>query len=295
MAKIAVELEQALAERRRRGSPGQVLERVLASGPGWHVSDVVCTSGPRDRAFEEQHGDVSIAVVASGSFQYRASARNGGRPCELMSPGSLLLGSAGRYFECSHEHGSGDRCIAFRYSPEYFEGIVADVGRYPAEFELLRLPALTETAALIAQAYGGIIGRSAAWEELSVKLAVAAIELANEMYSRVAPQPRAIARVSQVVRTIERRLEEKLSLNDLASEADLSPYHFLRAFESVTGVTPHQYILRARLREAAVQLKDSPEKIVDIAMNCGFGDVSNFNRNFRAEFGASPREWRRAG
>jgi AraC family transcriptional regulator len=69
-------------------------------------------------------------------------------------------------------------------------------------------------------------------------------------------------------------------------------YHFLRTFERLTGVTPHQYLVRARLREAAIRLSAGPDRILDIALDCGFGDVSNFNRAFRAEFGVNPRAYR---
>jgi AraC-like DNA-binding protein len=58
------------------------------------------------------------------------------------------------------------------------------------------------------------------------------------------------------------------------------------------STTPHQYVVRARLRLSAQRLADAPGKIVDIALDCGFEDVSNFNRAFRAEFGESPRAYR---
>jgi AraC-like DNA-binding protein len=51
-------------------------------------------------------------------------------------------------------------------------------------------------------------------------------------------------------------------------------------------------MLRTRLRQAAVQLTVDNAKIVDVAFEAGFGDVSNFNRAFRAEFGASPTAYR---
>jgi len=83
-----------------------------------------------------------------------------------------------------------------------------------------------------------------------------------------------------------------LGLGSLAREAGLSPYHFLRTFERLTGITPHQYVRRARLRDAASRLAAEREKVLDIALDCGFGDVSNFNRAFRSEFGVSPLAFR---
>jgi AraC family transcriptional regulator len=82
LAKIAVKLEQALAQRAVNGALGHLATQVLAQGDGWVVADVVCTSGPQDRPFEERHSQVCIAMVAAGSFQYRSAA---GR--ELMTPG----------------------------------------------------------------------------------------------------------------------------------------------------------------------------------------------------------------
>ena len=63
-------------------------------------------------------------------------------------------------------------------------------------------------------------------------------------------------------------------------------------FEKLTGVTPHQYLRRARLRTAAALLMNGSAKVLDVALDAGFGDVSNFNHAFRAEFGVSPRAYR---
>jgi AraC-like DNA-binding protein len=91
---------------------------------------------------------------------------------------------------------------------------------------------------------------------------------------------------------IEGNQHRQLSLGDLARAAGLSSYHFLRIFQQVTGVTPHQYVRRMRLRNAAARLASQKEKVLDISLDCGFGDVSNFNRAFRTEFGVSPRTYR---
>src|SRR6266568_3308792 len=105
-------------------------------------------------------------------------------------------------------------------------------------------------------------------------------------------QPSAVARVTRAVRMIEESRESELTVGRLAHEARLSPYHFLRIFVQLTCVTPHQYVRRARLRDAAMRLGAERVKVSDIALDCGFGDVSNFNRAFRREFGLSPQEFR---
>jgi AraC family transcriptional regulator len=238
LAKIAVELECALAQRAESGLPGSTTTRTLAIGEGWTVEDVTCTSGPRDRVFEEQH--------------------------------------------CT-----GDRCISFGYTPAYFEKLAEADPNLPA----LRIPPIRALSPLVARAFAGLAGaKRVEWEELSIQLAAQTLQLATAQTP--APPAGALARVTRIVRLIEQDPSADHRLASLASDARLSLYHFIRTFERITGVTPHQYILRARLREAALRLAE-PTRILDIALDSGFGDLSNFNRTFRTEFGVSPRTFRK--
>jgi AraC family transcriptional regulator len=292
LAKIAVDLERALERRLEHGAPGRMASRILARGEGWGVADVLCTSGPRDRSFEERHTTHSIAIVLAGSFQYRSSLGHA-----LMTPGSLMLGNPGQSFECGHEHAEGDRCVAFWFTPEYFEPLAVDAGargRTP-DFTVGRVPPLRPFSALVADAGAAITGRcDLSWEEFAVRLITHAVRLASgARHDSIEAPSNAVSRVTRTIRAIERHPDETLTLARLAREAGLSPYHFLRTFERLTGVTPHQYILRTRLRQAAMRLALEPGRILDIAFEAGFGDVSNFNRTFRAEFGVSPRAYRK--
>jgi AraC family transcriptional regulator len=294
LAKIAVELDRALARRAAEGTRGHAAPRILARGDGWTVADVVCTSGPEDRSFEEQHTHYAIAIVVAGTFQYRSSLGGG-----VMTPGGLMLGNPGQCYECGHQHGRGDRCVSFWYAPDYFERLARDWGGRGAGlgFRVPRLPPLRVFSPLIARAADGALDSDGvAWEEIGVALAARAAgpgTAADGADDRGLPA-NAVARVTQTVRLIERHPDARLSLGRLARDARLSPYHFLRTFERLTGVTPHQFILRARLREAALRLVNETGSVLDLAFDCGFGDVSNFNRAFRAEFGVSPRVYRRA-
>lgn len=93
---------------------------------------------------------------------------------------------------------------------------------------------------------------------------------------------------------IESRLHEAVDLERAAGELGLSPFHFLRLFSGVLGVTPHQYLVRARLRRAARLLADPQRPITDVALEVGFADLSNFIRTFRRAAGVSPSAFRRA-
>jgi AraC family transcriptional regulator len=290
LAKIADAVQQALAARRAAGAAGGTIGRTLASGEGWTVSDVICSAGPDDRRFEERHATFAIAVVLAGTFQYRAAP---GR--ELLTPGSLMLGTAGWCFECGHDHGAGDRCVSFSYATPQFERLAFDAGiRGRADFASVRLPPLRALAPFVARTAAGALGASdVAWAELSVELAARTLQIAKGLPTRGGAAPRgAVARVSRTVRVIERHPEAPFTLAALARDARLSPYHFLRTFQQVAGTTPHQYLLRARLRAAAARVAAGDQSILDAALDAGFGDVSNFNRMFRAEFGASPRRFR---
>jgi AraC-like DNA-binding protein len=293
LAKIADDVAQAVDRRRTQGGAGRVDARILASGPGWSAADVVCSCGPEDRPYDEQHDKVAIAIVTAGTFQYRGSGSNGR---EMMTPGSLLLGSPGQCFECGHEHGVGDRCLSFQFTPEYFEAITAGAGsrRGRRTFRSLRLPPVRTLSPVIADACSALAGSTdVAWEELGIRLAARAVQVDGDVEpDRTAISPAAVARVTRSVRMIEARPATDLTLVRLAREARLSPFHFLRVFERVSGATPHQYLLRARLRAAAARLVAEPARIVDVALDAGFGDVSNFNRAFRAEFGVSPTVYR---
>src|ERR1700756_1383033 len=100
-AKIAVELKEAVAQRAACGHASEPMRsRSLAGRAGWTVEDLICTCGPRDRVFEEQHSRFSVALVLAGTFQYRAPGK--AWTGQVMQPGSVLLGNPGQAFECSH-------------------------------------------------------------------------------------------------------------------------------------------------------------------------------------------------
>jgi len=258
----------------------------LAAGPGWSVSDILCTSGPQDRPFEERHGSISVAAVVSGTFQYRTAE---GRA--TLVPGALMLGNAGACFECGHEHGVGDRCLSFHFEPDWFAEIVSSIrGARRIGFSVPRIPPSEALAPLVAAAEAAGQDRLEL-EEIGVRMAGAAV-LSQEGASVAPASARDRRRVTEAVRLIEAEPDEPITLTGLARAVAMSPYHFLRTFSAVVGLTPHQFILGQRLRRAAARLRRTDDPIADIAFDSGFGDLSTFNRRFRRIMGVTPSAWR---
>lgn len=279
-------LSLALARKRLNGARGDIADVTVASGKGWRVHDIVCTCGPGDHDAEELTSANSVALVLSGTFIVRD--RHG---TSLLSEGSYFLASAGHCFACSHRHGEGDRCLSFRFEPDLFERIAHDAGGKP-EFAHNRLAPVRPLAPLTARARHAM-AQPESLEEVAVELAGTAIGLAGRERSASAPSPHH-GRMSEVLRYMAAHAAARHTIAALAGMAKLSPYHFLRSFKAVTGVTPHQWLLRARLRDAAGKLAATKAPVTNIALDVGFEDLSNFTRSFHAEFGASPRQYRLA-
>ncbi len=89
------------------------------------------------------------------------------------------------------------------------------------------------------------------------------------------------------------RLEGGLSLERMAREVSLSPYHFARIFKASMGESPGKYFLHLRLEHAKGLLLQNPEtKIALVAQQCGFTDQAYLARHFRRRFGISPTQLR---
>ncbi|HTZ80562.1 MAG TPA: AraC family transcriptional regulator [Stellaceae bacterium] len=101
------------------------------------------------------------------------------------------------------------------------------------------------------------------------------------------------ARLRRVRDLVEARLGEDLSLETLAAEADLSPWHFLRLFRRETGATPHLYLLQRRLARARALL-EAGEQPAAVAAATGFTDQSHLTHRFRRAYGVTPARFRRA-
>ncbi|MCR9163643.1 MAG: GyrI-like domain-containing protein [Nannocystaceae bacterium] len=102
-----------------------------------------------------------------------------------------------------------------------------------------------------------------------------------------------VQRINRVVDYVEAHLLEPLPLEQLASVAHFSPFHFHRVFRAMIGETPQQFVQRLRLERAALELRRRPDQpVTEIALESGFASPATFARAFRSAFGVSATQWR---
>jgi AraC-like DNA-binding protein len=252
------------------------------------VSDFRCSAGPDDQPFAELHCRHSISYVRKGSFGLRTL----GKSFELVA-GSILIGHPGDEYICTHDHHAcGDECLSFFLAPE----LVETIGDRAEAWRSGSIPPLPELMVL------GELGQAAAdgcsdigLDEVGHAFAARFVEIVS---GRMQQPTRAVARdrrrAVEAALWIDAHSHLAINLERAATRAGLSPFHFLRLFSSVLGLTPHQYLVRSRLRHAARLLADDERTVTDIAFDVGFGDLSNFVRTFHRAAGVSPRGFRQA-
>ncbi|MDO8979373.1 MAG: AraC family transcriptional regulator [Afipia sp.] len=262
--------------------------RTLLQSPTLSVINYRCTMGPDDVPFLEQHARHSLSYVRSGSFAYNTR----GRSHELVA-GSVMVGHAGDEYSCSHDHHAcGDECLSFQLSPS----LADDMGLRKDALRIACVPPTPELMVYgeLAQATGhgdSDIGI----DEAAILFVSRFIETTSRKTQKVTPATaRDRRRAVESALWMDANADQAVDLESTAKAAGVSPFHFLRLFSNVLGVTPHQYLVRARLRHAARLLADDARSITSIAFDVGFGDLSNFVRTFHRAAGVSPRRFRDA-
>lgn len=251
------------------------------------VSDFRCTAVSGDKPFVEQYGCHSVSYVRKGSF----GCQTRGKSFELVA-GSILVGHPGDEYVCTHDHVCGDECLSFFLTPELVEtiGDRTEVWRIGAAPPLPELMVLGELAQAVADGRSDI-GLDEVGQLFASRFAEV---MSGQPREAVQAKARDRRRAVEAALWIDAHSHQEIDLEGAAAQADVSPFHFLRLFSSVLGVTPHQYLVRSRLRHAARLLAEDDNSITDIAYDVGFGDLSNFVRTFHRAAGVSPRRFREA-
>lgn len=217
--------------------------------------------------------------------------------------GAVTLVAAGTAYSWTTEGPIG---FAHLYlHPSAIDRVVSDVfNRDPRSVELIdcvasRLPLISALMTgmleglegLEAPAYGARLVLDTLLHSLIVRLLLDCSTLSEAN----APAPMAIAprRLKRVLDYMESNLSVDIALDDLASAAGSSRFHFSHAFRRATGVSPYRYLINRRIESAKALLMADDLTIAEVAARCGFNSPSQFAAMFRRVSGTTPGRFRR--
>ncbi len=198
--------------------------------------------------------------------------------------------------------GAAGRIGCFDVHPRFFEKVLCQSGipttglyRVPPPRFVINRRVDWLCQLLMQETEQGCPSGAAFFEHLASVLVIA---VASQIDPRLAMagNPEAQHRsIRQAIALMEGNFALKLTRDEVARAAGLSPFHFSRLFHQVVGLAPHQYLLRCRLRNARKLLSTGEGRsIADVAVEAGFADQAHFARHFRRAFGTSPQQFRRA-
>lgn len=169
-----------------------------------------------------------------------------------------------------------------RKKPDVFRGTFFDPGDG-------LLPLLKR---FMIEADSGITGSGAVLEALGV-------EICHSLIRAITKAPAAKTRVSdrveigRVIEHLHSHLDDKITVESMASVACLSASHFARVFKGETGKAPMEYVNELRLERAKKYLLAGDKSVTEIALECGFGSPSYLSACFHKECKMTPSEYRR--
>ncbi|MBI4922302.1 MAG: helix-turn-helix transcriptional regulator [Devosia nanyangense] len=280
----------------QKGPPGNILINV-AAWTGLHVEHRQIAPGVHhcDRQVYTE-----LAYILSGRSGLRRRAE--GKLQEgLALPGTSWLAPAGTE-ETVLEFEGETECLIIHLSPRLLEdSALIDHGIDPARADLVYAGGFADpTLSQIGMAIRGLLGRpNQPVDRLladGLRTALAAHLIGNYTVDRWQPPSRLPAleprRLQRVLSYVDARLGEAISLEDLAGEACLSPYHFARLFHQAMGRPPHRYVVERRISAAQERLRTRRASMAEVALDTGFGTQANFSRVFRKVTGLTPRQYR---
>ncbi|MDA3924077.1 MAG: AraC family transcriptional regulator [Kiritimatiellae bacterium] len=128
----------------------------------------------------------------------------------------------------------------------------------------------------------------------TISMTVTCMKLITSLLETFLPKPLPSHpdRINTIIEAMHKTPEKHYNVDSLAYQAALSPSHFINQFKRITGLPPHQFLIKCRLDQAKVRLKNTSLSITRIAQDLGFCSSQHFASHFRRATGVTPSAWR---
>ncbi|MBA1202649.1 AraC family transcriptional regulator [Pseudomonas capeferrum] len=254
----------------------------------WVESRRACHSRACYKA--HSHPTFSIGAVDAGASHF-----SGAGPEQVrLTPGTLVLVPAHRVHACNPEPGQAWSYQMLHLDADWLRQLRLetgiDVGEPGATARITRTPALYRQFCRLNTLLFG--AASAAEKEAALIEFIGDHDFQQYPTLVAAPVPSlSPPALRHLVSQIEEADLGELTVENLAASAGLGRYQLIRGFRAATGMTPHAYLLNARINRARGWLREGLE-LAEIAYRLGFADQSHFQRVFKAHAGVTPGHYR---
>jgi AraC family transcriptional regulator len=295
--------EATSAESFERFVGGELLR--VGKGKAWRGIKAWTASLPRvvDSLLLPSVSEPFLAWTISGEVDFQE--REGSRPwiTHRVRRGSLFLTTGGAPYECRWKAATREpfESMAVFLELPLLERALEEVFGSEAPCARLRdASAFTDAAlnTMMQQLHGELMRRKASALFVQGIAQALAIHLARN-YADLVKEPRSGSpslpgyKLRQITDWMKEHLADDFSLDQLASVAGLSKFHFHRLFRSAVGTAPSRYHMNLRLEEAKRLLRETKQSVVAVAVEVGYANPSHFAQLFRRETGLSPSDYRR--
>lgn len=240
----------------------------------------------------------SISFVRKGNFLFNVFRRS------LDSyTGCVLVTKPGYERTVTHTHAIPDECTIFEFKNDFFKELPEHYGAVPFFSDNDWHSTLIKTGAETEFLHFHIIQLVLTHTGGKLHIDNMVMEVIEKVLGNITdykPDNRINARLKQNhLITIERAKEyitqhftDDISLMQIADYCYVSPFHFSRLFKTFTTVSPHQYLLTTRLKNAELLLRNTAQPVADIAFSSGFNSVEHFTAAFKQKYKCPPGAYR---
>ena len=238
-----------------------------------------------------------VNIMLAGNLTIEKHNANGNTEINRGTRGNVCLTTAGQSLKASWDDKL--ECLTINLKPSFVEQVALE-NRFTSRFELIdiykrRDPLIHQIGlALIEEMNSETPAGRIYAESLSQTLVFHLLK--NYSTAHFAPENTngglSGYKLRRVKEFINENLDHDLNLAEMAAVADLSKFHFARAFRKTTGLTPQQYLMQQRIERAKELLAKEGLPIVEISLRTGFKNQSHFTTLFRKYTKFTPKLWR---
>jgi AraC-like DNA-binding protein len=264
----------------------------------YRIMDFRCRCTDCRTSKPEYNATFCISFVRKGNFLFNVFRRS------LDSyTGCVLVTKPNYERTVTHTHDVPDECTIFEFKNDFFAALLEHYGAIPFFQDNDWHSTLIKTSAEMEFLHFHIIKLVLTRSGSKLQIDNGVIEVIEKVLSNITdykPDHKINPRLKKNhLITLERAKEylanhftEDISLLQIATHCYVSPFHFSRLFKTFTSVSPHQYLLTLRLKNAELLLRNTPQPMADIAFTSGFNSVEHFTAAFKQKYSCPPATYR---